>query len=347
MIEYFFRDSLSDSEKILITKYLDSFDFVTIEQYPFWEENKKVNYFYMLENGDIKCYTKIYPYQIKSLNLFCFINFGPISKSIDYQLLSLEKITQHCRTQHFYCLTYSLASPIMETLDKLGSPGSEYTQNKRFAISENWSSLILDLNQEENVLLKGFSKGHKSAIKKAEKIGLTVSDLATKSELDQFMNIYIKMRESRKLNVDRQNIKGTFENIYEIISTYSCGKILIIRDSNSDVIGGVVNFYQGRACRYYLGASDPVRRELPINHLAIWYSIRDAKSIGLAYYDLWGYTPDADEKSQFYHINTFKKGFGGTIITYPSRQYISIVKGGYIIFRLFSFLKNIYSKALG
>jgi lipid II:glycine glycyltransferase (peptidoglycan interpeptide bridge formation enzyme) len=98
------------------------------------------------------------------------------------------------------------------------------------------------------------------------------------------------------------------------------------------VLGGIVFVYQGITVRALKGASDDEKRNLPINHLVLYEAIKLSKMNGFKYFDLWGYNHFADENNHVYHINFFKKGFGGYYTFFAKKMNIDLVPFGYYLY---------------
>jgi lipid II:glycine glycyltransferase (peptidoglycan interpeptide bridge formation enzyme) len=188
------------------------------------------------------------------------------------------------------------------------------------------------------------SKGHKADIKKSNKLAMSVTELNSAQDFNCLMSIFENMHKKRKLNIDQQEFYFLIKNVKDFFIYKNVGKILIVKDRDGKIIGGIILAFQGSIIRYYKGASDPDYRHLPVLHLAIWESIQLAKKLGFNSFDFWGYNHFAKENDQVFLINRFKKGFGGNYLFYPKKMYFIYKPFRYKLFRLSKMLQTRFRK---
>jgi lipid II:glycine glycyltransferase (peptidoglycan interpeptide bridge formation enzyme) len=96
----------------------------------------------------------------------------------------------------------------------------------------------------------------------------------------------------------------------------------------------VIIVRQGSTARYFLGATDPARKDVPVLHLGIFEAIRKSQAMECAAFDFWGYNVYAEEGEQIYHINRFKKWFSGSLLFYPKIMHFHIRPARYAAFQV-------------
>lgn len=316
-----FKYSLSRQESVEIISYLDSLDFFAYEQLPIWSDIvDDVNtycYFIAQEKNNILGFAKITETKNRFISS-AHIQFGPICKSIHQLIESIEHIYLYYKNKNYTNLSIQLAISTGANTDYI-----EYSLNKKFKINyyfdkQNWSSIGLDLSLPIETIFKNFSKGHKSDIKKASNKGLLIKNTPLSIlELKDFIAIYNKMNRVRQLFNDEDKVERSIKKIYNYILEENRGDFYLVKDINDQTLGGIIVLKQGKSIRYYKGASDPERRDLPILHLALWKAIQDAHNNGFKFFDFWGYNHMVTDADQVFFINKFKKGFGGEFTFYP------------------------------
>jgi hypothetical protein len=331
-----FRMELDDSEAKAIRDFCAAADYFAIEQaigFPEILYKTRITYFWLSDDRGIMSFA-----QINETTGCAHIWFGPVCDDPMVMIESVRRIADFYRRKGYWYLgiqPYRKSGPEADYI--------EYSLNRELRIkylynNENTkSSLEIALHRNLNDISNHFSKGHKSAVTKAGKSGITLQELNTPADIQDFVGIYEKMRNHRR-------IKGhTAEEIIGIcnyILENRCGNILLAKDPDDVVIGGSVFVVQGISVRYLLSATDPSRRDLPVTHYIINKAIERFKDLGYRYFDFWGYNHFARPGEQIYNVNKFKKGFGGNYIFLMKKMNISLIPGGFALFRFYTFLRK-------
>jgi lipid II:glycine glycyltransferase (peptidoglycan interpeptide bridge formation enzyme) len=92
---------------------------------------------------------------------------------------------------------------------------------------------------------------------------------------------------------------------------------LYLAEYEEKPVAGIVTLFRGKEAVYLYGASSNEHRNLMAPYALQWYAMRDAKTAGCAYYDLFGIPPSADPSHPMAGLYLFKTGFGGQIIHRP------------------------------
>jgi peptidoglycan pentaglycine glycine transferase (the first glycine) len=299
-------------------------------------------YFRAVENANTVCTAIIYERKSRGV-FYAEILFGPVFLEEDAAIESLKEIEGYYRKKGITVLTVQLGVPssqrteyIEHRLNKSLKPLYRFDRN-------NWTSIGIDLAKTEEEIFKQFSKGHKSDIKKAEKANLIVTDEFTDDEFEQFVSVFLRMNAERGIKVDSSATRVYLEKVKCYFKESGAGKFLLVKDSEGVVAGGIAIVHQHETARYFKGAADPSKRQMPILHLAIREAIVKSKRNGFRLFDMWGYNHFVDEKDQVFFINRFKKGFGGEFIFYPKKMYFIFSP---LRFRITETGKRIYKKLL-
>ena len=337
-----FKYKLDHPELEKIRNFCNSVDYFAIEQSVGWNQmfsRWKICYFYLIDESVIKSFSVI-----TQKYKFAHIEFGPVCYDKELMITSINEIIDYYKKEGFFSLDIQ-----MYFKSGYDSEYIEYALNKLHRIkykfnNENTKSTVeIDLEQSIEEIYRKIRKGHKSDIKKAIKLGLTIERVKNKDELDSFYDIYSRMCKSR--NIDESELSAiNIDNTYSYLIRNHKGQFLIVKDKDNVILGGAVLIYQGISVRYFKGASDSEKRDLPIMHLLIYEAIKESKINNFKYFDFWGYNHFADENDHVFYINRFKTGFGGDHVFFAKRMNIDLIPFGTNIYELYLRLRKIKDK---
>jgi lipid II:glycine glycyltransferase (peptidoglycan interpeptide bridge formation enzyme) len=337
-----FKYRLEDSEIENIRKFCNSVDYCSVEQSIGWTQifyQSKICYFSLQDESGIRSFSQITE-RLRSAQ----INYGPVCCEKQLMIDSVNAIIDYYKKLGFYYLGIQMYYKSGYDTEYI-----EYALNKQHNIkyffnSENAkSSIEIDLQESIDEIYRKIRHGHKNDIKKAIKLGVTFDVVKDKSDLDAFFVIYSKMCKARK--IDRGGLtKKNIHEIYDYLTKYNKGQILISKDKDNVVLGGEILFYQGITVRCWKGVSDPDKRNIPSSHLLLYEAVKRAKNDNFKYFDFGGYNNFADENNTVYFINRFKKGFGGEYTFFAKKMNISLIPYGYNIYRFLNLFKRAFRK---
>lgn len=194
-----------------------------------------------------------------------------------------------------------------------------------------FTTSIIDLTQDLDKIWKNMSKSScRSAINRAEREGI---EILVNQEYEAFIDINKKFRIAKGLPA--YNVDTAFMRKYGT---------LLVSIIDKTILGGQFYLNDDNNIRWLLGASkrlevtDSIQSLISAaNRLTIWEAIRYAKDAGIKKLDMGGYYTVRKADPQKEGINTFKKSFGGNIITnYTYEKDYSTVyalaKKGYMIY---------------
>jgi lipid II:glycine glycyltransferase (peptidoglycan interpeptide bridge formation enzyme) len=337
-----FKFELDNIELDKIRKFCNSVDYCSIEQSIGWPEicsKSKFCYFYIVDGAEIKSFS-----MISERLRIAHIEFGPVCCDKEVMIISINEIINHYKKHGFIHLDIQMYYKSGYDTEYI-----EYTLNKRHKIKYRFdnrntkSSYEIDLGQSIEDIYTNMRDGHKRTIKKGIKLGITVDVIRDKEELVPFIEIYSKMCKARKIDEGELSAENIFE-IYNYLIKNNKGQILVAKDKDNVILGGVVLVYQGITVRGLKGTSDDDKRNLPITHLVLYEAIKLSKMNGFKYFDFWGYNHFADENNHVYYINYFKKGFGGYYTFFAKKMNIEFIPFGTNIYELYLQLKKIKNK---
>jgi len=339
-----FKFELDNIELDKVNRFCNSVDYCSIEQSVGWTPllyKSKICYFYLIEDSEIKSFCQIHE-KLK----FAQIIFGPVCSDKELMITSINEIINYYKKRGFYSLGIQ-----MYYKSGFDSEYIEYILNSQHSIhylfnNENTkSSIEVNLEDSDEEIFKKIRENHRRNIKKAIKSEISVDVLKSNSELLAFIDVYTKMCKVRGIQgsgISSKNIK----EIYNYLINNNKGQILIAKDKDNIILGGVIIAYQGISVRYLLGASDPDRRDLPILHFVLYEAIKKAKTDNFRYFDFWGYSHFVKKGDQIFDINHFKKGFGGYYTFFTKKMNIDLVPCGTTIYRFIFLVRKILNRLL-
>ena len=170
---------------------------------------------------------------------------------------------------------------------------------------------ILDLTQSEDDLLKNMRRQTRYDVRQAEKQGIKIEILKSQQDYKDF---YACQTQTAK----RQGFIPSSED-FILALRESFGKdIRLYRAKNKEgeTLAYAIVLLEKPTAIYIEAASTPLNRRQPGAQALQWQIIKDAKSLGLENYDLFGIAPDNNKKHRYSGVTTFKRGFGGNTINY-------------------------------
>jgi lipid II:glycine glycyltransferase (peptidoglycan interpeptide bridge formation enzyme) len=103
------------------------------------------------------------------------------------------------------------------------------------------------------------------------------------------------------------------------------GSFLLLAKYNGKSIAGLIGVTWNHTGIYYYGASDYEHRAVMAPYLLQWESMQFCKKAGCTRYDLLGIAPvGSNPDHEWAGISSFKEKFGGTVISYPPEQEITL-----------------------
>jgi len=330
-----FKYSLLESDKKKIINFYRSFDFISINQYPDWEEinnpEKRVCYYIKKKQGQIISYCVI----LESRKI-AYVNYGPISKTAEEITESIDLIKEHYKGVGFLKLVVKLGD-----VDAVGTQVLNYFQGKYSVESNpyNWSTLRIELNEDIDTIFKKFRSNHKQSIKKAIKYNVSVRPISSLNEVRELSDIFDKMYSNRKLIKSFDSTCQVFSKVFTFFNEHKTGWMLGVYDGEK-LIGGLILPIQGKTVYYQYGMTSIDFRHIPILHLGLYEAIKRSIVEGYDFFDFGGYMPDIEKTDQIYHINRFKKWFGGEILFYPKNMHFILSPLRYSVY---SRLKELYT----
>lgn len=237
---------------------------------------------------------------------FLHVRHGPIltkwNSSIFKQiLLHLKKIALENT-----CVCIRI-SPCVEQNEKIesmfhsfgGIPAAIHAMDAEHA----W---VLDLEPSEQQLLANMRKTTRYEIRRAEKIGVTISKSSDPKAVDIFMELYRKTSLRQKF-IEHKGIEEEFA-----VFAKNGNAIAVTGFFQGNPLASAIVLFSGKQAIYHHGAS--LLSKIPVSYLVQWEAVREAKRRGMKRYNFWGIAPETSPHHPWHGLTMFKTGFGGRIV---------------------------------
>ncbi|MCX7957123.1 MAG: peptidoglycan bridge formation glycyltransferase FemA/FemB family protein [Endomicrobia bacterium] len=346
-MRYYLKSKLSKEEIKKINKFVEINESCgNMFQQPFWVNIEKKNifrrylFFYGEDiDGKMVISAVIKRIKIPLLNWYIDnIRRGPVFvEIINFKEGVLELLRMLKRKGSIYIKMnpYFSGEKSVEIEEILKSYG--FSSSKKQDLHS--TTLVVDLEDYEDVIFKKFRVFTQRAIKKAYNFNVIPKFANSIEDVKEFCLLYKKMAEKKNI------LKLKYSFLYRLWSFILRKKkngILILSKYQGKTMGGIIVLRHANRAVYTYGASlVGGYDEIPKTHLLHWEAIKWAKSVGCKFYDLGGYAVDTKKIGILENINWFKTGF--------SKQQISFVGEYEYIFsgwkyKIISNLINFYLK---
>lgn len=178
---------------------------------------------------------------------------------------------------------------------------------------------VLDIAPTEETIMAGMRKTTRYEIRRAPKVGVTVTQSTATGDMGTFLSLYAK-------TAARQGFVG-HHGIAEEFETYaSSGQAaLFFGEHEGTILSAALIVFTATQAIYRHGASVP--SNIPASYLVQWEAIREAKRRGIGTYNFWGIAPDDNPRHPWKGLTLFKKGFGGSEVSYLHAHDLPVSSG--------------------
>lgn len=194
-------------------------------------------------------------------------------------------------------------SSVIQRIPNLFMIGNPFVnQPQPLRSSATMSTHVLDLCVGIDSVLRGFRKGHRAAVKAAERSGVTVELAASTEDVAEYFRIY-QHTLKRWGRVARGFYPARlFMNLFAL-TTYGENVKLWLARHDGVVIAGIWVFYHNDHAVYWHSATDTPYLSYHGNHLLVTAAIKDSCENALRWFD---FNPSGGLAG----VEHFKRGFG-------------------------------------
>jgi lipid II:glycine glycyltransferase (peptidoglycan interpeptide bridge formation enzyme) len=165
---------------------------------------------------------------------------------------------------------------------------------------------ILDIDKDEETLLREMKKNHRNLIRRAQKDGVEILESGSEEFLKNFYDIHME-------TVARHGfVPFSYEYIKEELEGFKKDdqiRIFIAKYQEKIISSAIIVFY-GNEAFYHHGASSSQYAKIPSSYLTLWTAIEFAQKRGIKKFNFYGIVENKP-KHPWYGLSHFKKGFGG------------------------------------
>jgi len=185
----------------------------------------------------------------------------------------------------------------------------------------------LDITKSEDELFAGMRKTTRHEIKKAMSLEVEVTTTTEPSILKNFYDLQIETSKRQKFVPFSYKF---LESQFEVFS--KADKVLLYTAKlREKILAQAFIIFYGDEAAYHYGASTEDGRHYPGAYLIQWEAIKEAKRRGIKRYNFWGVAPEGEKGHRFHGVSVFKRGFGGTDVSYLPAQDLVINKPRYLL----------------
>lgn len=185
-------------------------------------------------------------------------------------------------------------------------------------------TVILDLNKNEDDLLKDMRRQTRYEVRRAEKLGLIVNWDNSEAIFREFHQVQAETAERQhfvppdlKMLLAERKAFGEQARLY------------VARAADGAPVAYGLILIDGVEAEYFEAASTELNYKMPGAYALQWQVIKDLKQIGLKRYNLWGIAPPGQPHHRYAKVTTFKRGFGGEIVEFVPAQDLILKQSRY------------------
>ena len=189
-------------------------------------------------------------------------------------------------------------------------------------------TVMLALDKSEDELLSDMHQKTRYNIRVATRHEVKVRKMK-ESEFEKLWKLI-------EMTSERDKFQSHAKNYYKKMIS-EAGKMLEVwfAEFKGEVIALNIMINFGETSTYTHGASSREHKNVMAPYLLHWEMIKKAKAEGREHYDFWGVAPEnAAPGHAWAGISRFKRGFGGTEVTYPGTFDLALNKFWYSLYRL-------------
>ncbi len=239
---------------------------------------------------------------------FLYIPEGPVINYADDQSKNIFKafIREIDKLVTFWGKHPTTHLRIEPRLDKLPAYFKDFV--KAPYNLEPKQTLMIDLNLKEEEILASMKPKGRYNIKVAERFGIEIKSDDSTSALPTFLNIY---RQTKSRNSFKGKEDWYFESLAPLLPSSKKGQFYTASYQGKILAVALVIFF-GERVSYFFGGSTDTDKEKMAPYLLHFEIMKEAKSKGYRFYDLWGIAEKEDDETNTWHgFSKFKRQFGG------------------------------------
>ncbi|OGG14736.1 hypothetical protein A2773_03925 [Candidatus Gottesmanbacteria bacterium RIFCSPHIGHO2_01_FULL_39_10] len=287
----------------------------------------------------------------------------------DNKLTETAQITLHPIPHTTYSIGYFPKGilPSHEMLEKLVEVGKQYKcifiklepniekhlvrqladQNSELNIQPSPHPLFtkytfqLDINRNEEELLKNMHNKTRYNIRVAEKHEVTVTEDDSQEAFEEYLRLTFETTRRQKFFAhDRRYHKL----MWETLSKSDIAHLFTATYQDKILVAWIVFLFNG-VVYYPYGASSSEHRNVMASNLMMWEAIKWGKKNDAKLFDMWGALgPDPDPQDPWYGFHRFKEGYGAKLTEFVGSYDLVINPYLYTIYNFMYRVREVFLK---
>lgn len=195
---------------------------------------------------------------------------------------------------------------------------------------------ILNLEKDEDEILKGMRQRLRRALRKGAKNGIQIEKSTDPADIHEFYEI-------EKQTASRHGFIAFSEDfLTKQFSAFAPhGEAVLYKAlHNGEVLAENFMIFYGNEASYHYGVSSELGTKLSGAPLLHMEAMRDARERGIKRYNFWGIAGEDETWHRFYGVSQFKRGFGVEELKYVPAHDLVLKPGRYIITKLIESIRK-------
>jgi lipid II:glycine glycyltransferase (peptidoglycan interpeptide bridge formation enzyme) len=174
------------------------------------------------------------------------------------------------------------------------------------------NTLCVDLRPSEDAILAQMKPKGRYNIRVAQRHGVSVIEDSSDKGVEDFVRIYKRTAARQEMAVKPP---GYFRELVSMLGSSQRGSVFFAEYDGKRLAAAVVVYF-GQRATYFFGGSLAWHRRVMAPYLLHFEIMRNAKTRGKEWYDLWGIAPAGDPGHRWQNISVFKRKFGGVELNF-------------------------------
>lgn len=189
---------------------------------------------------------------------------------------------------------------------------------------------VLDLNKNEEEILKGMRQRLRRALRKAEKNHITIEKSTDPAAIHEFYQIELQTAGRHRF------IAFSEDFLTKQFVAFAKNNEAVLYTAKLDGQTLAQNFmiFYGNEASYHYGVSSELGTKYSGAPLLHMEAMRDARKRGIKRYSFWGIVGEDETWHRFYGVSQFKRGFGVDELKYTPAHDLVLKPGRYAVTKL-------------
>lgn len=190
---------------------------------------------------------------------------------------------------------------------------------------------VLDLEKDEEEILKGMRQRLRRALRKAEKNDIAVEKSTDPKDIHEFYQIELQTAgRHRFVAFSEDFLTKQFEAFAP-----NGEAVLYTAKYQGEILAQNFMIFYGNEASYHYGVSSELGTKYSGAPLLHMEAMRDARQRGIKRYNFWGIVEETDIHHRFYGVSCFKRGFGVEELRYVPAHDLILKPAHYAATKLF------------